>query len=223
MSADDGDTATTGSDCEDAGVDELRNFAAFDDVDWFRRGDNTTIAAPSVFAHRPAAGFGESLGLGGGVELADWFRRILEGGVGGVDEDLGDDAGDRLRLVKLGERIIESLSEPIADLALAHRDGGFERHSGGGVSSCGFFVDENIADLRAVAVDDDDVILLGELRDRVANLAGDLFLCFGGRFAVFLEGVTAESDNDACFLHCLSIDEKEEFGKFSRRARGLVT
>lgn len=47
-------------------------------------------------------------------------------------------------------------------------------------------MNENIADLRAVAVRDDYFIFISEGGDRFADFDGDFLLGFGGGFAVFL-------------------------------------
>ncbi len=120
------------------------------------------------------------------VELTDGFGGVLEGGVIDIDDDLGNDSSDFAVLVFTGEGIVDGLGEPVADLTLAHSDGGFEGHSGSFIGGGGLLVDEDIADLRAVTVSDDDFIFAGEGGDNCANDARDLFLSCGGDFAVFL-------------------------------------
>ncbi len=85
------------------------------------------------FASQRTGGFGV-------VELADRFGRVFEGGIGTADYDLGNNGSDFLRTTALDKGIIDSLGEPVADLALAHGDGGLERHGGRGGAGSGFFV-----------------------------------------------------------------------------------
>ena len=64
-------------------------------------------------------------------------------------------------------------------------------------------MDENVADLRAVAVGDDDFVFAGEFGDKFTDFFSDGFLSLGRDFAVFLEGVAAEGDDDTFFNHIL--------------------
>ena len=82
----------------------------------------------------------ESAGGAGVVELTDRFRRVFESGVGTADYDLGNNGGDFLRTTTFDEGIVDGLGEPVADLALAHGNGGLERHGRRGVAGGGFFV-----------------------------------------------------------------------------------
>ena len=53
-------------------------------------------------------------------------------------------------------------------------------------------MDKDIADLRAVAMGDDDFVFIGKIGNKVADFAGDFFLSGGGDFAFFLQGVAAK-------------------------------
>lgn len=69
---------------------------------------------------------------------------------------MGNDGDDFFVFADFGKGIIDGLGEPIADLTLTHGDCGFERHGGSFFGSGGFFVNEDVADLRTVAVSNDD-------------------------------------------------------------------
>ena len=92
------------------------------------------------------------------VELADGLGGIFKSWVISINYDLRNDSSDFAMLVFLGKSVMNGLSEPVADLTLAHCDGGFERHGGSFVGRGLFFVDEDVADLRAITVSDDDFI-----------------------------------------------------------------
>ena len=221
FSADDGDTAATDGDYDGARLNEGDDFAALNDVNGFRRRDDAAITPAGVFVHFPAARLGELDGFGGGIELADGFRGMAEGGIFAVHNYLGDHADNLLATFFLGEGVVDGLGEPIADLALTHGDGGFQRHGGRGGGGGGFFVDEDVADLGTVTVGDDDFVFIGKLSNHGANLASDGFLGVGGDFAVALEGIATQGDDDTGFTHRLSISEIGAFGKWMARVRAL--
>lgn len=203
--AGDGDAATADSNDDSSRIDESGDFFTFDDIERLRGRDDTAITATSVFFHFPTFELGEFDGFFCSIELTDRFRWVFEGGVGFIDDDLSDDADDFFMAMFPSEGVADGLRKPIADLALAHGDCGFERHGWGGRRSGRLFVNENVADLRAVAVGDDNFVFVRKARDCAADLFGDGFLGFGSHFPVFLESVAAKSDNYARFLHIKSI------------------
>ncbi len=136
--------------------------------------------------------FGESLGLFFVVELTDWLGGILEGRVIYIYDDLGNNGGNFAVGAFLGESIMNGLGEPVTDLTLAHGDGGFEWHGGSFVGGGLLFVDEDVADLGAIAVSDNDFVFAGEGCDKCPDGVCDFFLGFGGDFTIFLKGVAAE-------------------------------
>ena len=111
---------------------------------------------------------------------------MAKGGVVFAYDYLGDDRGDFFGLTTLEKSIVDGLGQPVTDLALAHGDGGLERHGGGAGSGGGFFMNENVADLGAVAVRDDDLVFAGQVSDDFADFFGDFLLRFGGDFAILL-------------------------------------
>ena len=104
--------------------------------------------------------FGESFGLFFVIELADGFGGVTKSGIVYVDNNLRNNGGDFTVLVFLSEGVMDGLSEPIADLSLTHCDGSFERHSGGFVGRGLFFVNEDVTDLRAITVSDDNFVFV---------------------------------------------------------------
>ncbi len=72
--------------------------------------------------------FGKGFGLFFVIKLANRFGRVLESGVIDVDDNLRDDGGDFAINAFFDEGIVDGLSEPITDLALAHSYGGLEWH-----------------------------------------------------------------------------------------------
>ena len=205
--ADDGDAAATSGDDDGAVCDEAFDGAFLDDVDRLRAGHDTAPTTAGVFFDDPVVLGGELFGLGLGVKLADGLGGILEGGVGAVNDNLRDDGGDLAALALSGESVIDGLGEPVTDLTLAHGDSSLERHSGGFVAGGLLFVDEDVADLGAVAVGNDDFIFASKISDDFTDFLGDFFLGFGGGFTVFLEGVAAESEDDT-FFHNIIIARK---------------
>ena len=65
-------------------------------------------------------------------------------------------------------------------------------------------MDEDVADLGAVTVSDDNFVFVSEAGNDVADLTGDLFLGRSSDFAVFLESIATEGKNDT-FLHSIII------------------
>ena len=141
---------------------------------------------------------------------------MAESGIFAVHDHLGDYTDNLLATFFLGESVVDGLGEPIADLTLTHGDGGFQRHGGRSGGGGGFFVNEDITDLGTVAVGDDDFVFIGKFSNHGANLAGDGFLGFGGDFAVALEGIATQGNDDTGFTHRLSISEIGAFGKWGQ-------
>ena len=85
--------------------------------------------------------FGEGFSLFFVVKLADGFGGISECWIINVDDDLGNDSGDFAVLAFFGKSIVNSLGEPVTDLALAHSNCSFKWHGRSFVGSGGLFVD----------------------------------------------------------------------------------
>ena len=66
-------------------------------------------------------------------------------------------------------------------------------------------MDEEVADLRTITVRDDNIVLICELSDFLADGASDFLLSFSGGFAVFLEGVATESEDNSFLFHIVII------------------
>lgn len=92
--------------------------------------------------------------------MTDRFGGVFEGRVAWVDNNLRDNSDDFFAFALFCEGVVDSLSEPVSDLTLTHGDSGFERHGRGLVGGSFFFVEKDVADLRAVAMGDDDVVFL---------------------------------------------------------------
>ena len=87
---------------------------------------------------------------------------MLEGGVSLVDEHLRHNGRDVLVHTAGGELVADGVLQMIADIALAHRAALGEGHVGldGLGLSGGGHAEVDHADLRAVAVGDDDLVAL---------------------------------------------------------------
>ena len=139
----------------------------------------------------------ELLGLALGHEGADGLGGVLERGVCGVDLDLGEDGGHAARDAAALHLLAQGVLQVVADVALAHgaTDGQRARdvllRVGAGELGHGV---GNHAHLRAVAVDDDDLVaLLDEVNDGAGGVLDRLHLLR----KVLAKGVSAEGDDDA--------------------------
>ena len=137
------------------------------------------------------------VGLLLGHEGADGLGGVLEAGVVGVDLDLGDHGGDVPTLEVAVHGHAEGLLQVVADVALAHGAALGEVDLGEllGVDLVGG--GEGVldhADLRAVAVGDDDLVAHADDLEQGRRGGADLCdLLFRG----VAKGVSAEGDDDA--------------------------
>ena len=194
--AHDGDAAATAGDDQLAGIDEGLDGADFNDFLGQRRGDDAAPAPAGIFLDDVAVFFGSVFRLFLGHEMADGLRRVLECRVFRVDADLSDHGGDGdVEDVAVVHFFAQGILQVIADVSLAHGDTDRQRRVGlvrvfpaqGGHG----VVDH--ADLRAVAVGDDDfTAFLDEVDDGFGcRLDGQhLFVqCIS-------QGVAAEGNDD---------------------------
>ncbi len=210
--ADDGDAAATAGDDDELVVEQVEDGVSLDDLLGIGGGDDATPAAAGILDEDLGGILGhELLGLLLGVEGADRLGRVLERGVVGIALDLGDDGCGVPALIALVHLAADALLQVIADVALGHGAALGQRHLGGadGVVGGGEGVLDH-ADLRAVAVGDDDLVaLLDETEEGVGGVAHGLDLLDG----VVAEGVAAEGDDNTIgltvgFGHaCLLIEE----------------
>ena len=192
----DGNTAAATGDDQLSRFDEGVDGADFDDFLGQRRSDDAAPAPAGVFLDDVAVFFGGVFRLFFSHEMANRFRRILESRVFRVDADLGDHGSDgNVEDVAVVHFFAQGILQVIADVSLAHGDADRQRRVGlvrifpaqGGHG----VVDH--ADLRAVAVGDDDfTAFLDEIDDGLGcRLDGQhLFVqCIS-------QGVAAEGDDD---------------------------
>ena len=60
-------------------------------------------------------------------------------------------------------------------------------------------MNQDVANLWAIAVGDDNFVFFGQISDNFADFFSNFFLSFGGGFTIFLEGIAAKCDDDALF------------------------
>ena len=210
--ADDGDAAATAGDDDELVVEQVEDGVSLDDLLGIGGSDDAAPAAAGILDEDLGGVLGhELLGLLLGVEGADGLGRVLERGVVGVALDLGDDGGGMPTLIALVHLATNALLQVIANVALGHGAALGQRHLGGadGVVGSGEGVLDH-ADLRAVAVGDDDLVaLLDEAEEGVGGVAHGLDLLDG----IVAESVATEGDDDTIglavgFGHaCLLIEE----------------
>ena len=124
---------------------------------------------------------------------------MLESGVSLVDEHLRHDGRDVLVHAAGGELVADGVLQVVADIALAHRAALGEGHVGldGLGLSGGGHAEVDHADLRAVAVGDDDLVALrDQVDDGLCGLGDEGELLVGG----VAQRVAAEGDDDS-FAH----------------------
>ena len=134
----------------------------FNDVDRLGGGNDLTVAAARVLDHRVALFCGDAVGGLLVVERADGLGGMLEGGVSLVNEDLCHDGRNVLVHAAGGELVTDGVLQVVTDVALTHRAALGEGHVGldGLGLSGGGHTEVDHADLRAVAVGDDDLVAL---------------------------------------------------------------
>ena len=128
-----------------------------DDVNGPRGGHDAAPAAPFVVHHLPAFRLLDDDLVFPRIVGADRFRRVRESGILRVDEHLGHDADDVALDLAGRELVAQRLRQDVADLRLALRAADVEGHCGDQVA--GFLVlQEDVSDLRAVPVRQDDIV-----------------------------------------------------------------
>ena len=158
-----------------------------------------TPAAARVLGHVDALFGGELLGLFLGHERADGLRRMLERRILRVDSDLrqhGRNVDARAAAVKL---FADDVLQIIADVALTHGHAHRKRHD----VTLGLLLvvgGEGVLDhanLRAVAVGDDDLVaVLNEVGDGLGRHMDGIHLLM----QILAKGVAAQR-NDDTFSH----------------------
>ena len=132
--------------------------------------------------------------------MTDWFGGIFEGRVGAVYDHLANNGGDFAAFAELTQGVVDSLSEPVANLTLTHGNCGLKWHGRSFFGGSGFFMNQDVTDLRTVTMSNDNLIVAAEFGNNFADFHSDGFLSFSGGFTVSLECVSAKSYNNS-FLH----------------------
>ena len=195
----DGDAAAADGDDDITGAHELIDNVQLHDALGDRGGDDTAVAASGVLDEDEALFLGDLLGLFLRIEAADGLRRVLEAGVLLVNDDLRHDRGAFLLDAAALQLLLNGLLQMVADIALRHGAALGERHERRSAALVGGELHRQIdhADLRAVAVADDDfVALLYEVNDRAGGIADKFELLLGG----LAKSISPESDNNS-FSH----------------------
>lgn len=191
-------TAAAAGDDDILIVEQVQDRAPLDDVHRLRRGDDAPPAAPGILLHTQLGIAAEHpLGRGRIVKRADGLCRRLKGGVVRVDDDLRDDRRHLPRHTLRTQRTAQPLLQMIADIALTHGRALRQRHGrDGGVRFRGG-VERRLdhADLRTVAVADDDLVSLMDEPDERRAGGGHTRALLGGRIS---ERVAAECNDDPC-------------------------
>ena len=121
---------------------------------------------------------------------------MLEGGVSLINEHLRHDRGNVLVHLTARKLVADGVLQMIADVALAHRAALGEGHiglDGLGLSGSGH-TEVDHADLRAVAVGDDDLVALrDQVDDGLCGLGDESELLVGG----VAQRVAAQGDDDS--------------------------
>ena len=191
-------TAAAAGDDDILIVEQVQDRAPLDDVHRLRRGDDAPPAAPGILAHMQGrVAVLHPLRRSRVVKRADGLCRRAKRGVVRVDDDLRDDCRHLPRHTLRTQRTAQPLLQMIADIALTHGRALRQRHGrDGGVRFRGG-VERRLdhADLRTVAVADDDLVSLMDEPDERRAGGGHTRALLGGRIA---ERVPAECDDDPC-------------------------
>lgn len=194
-----GDAAATAGDDDELVVEQVQDGIGLDDLLGLRGGHDAAPTTAGVLDEGHLGVLGHDLaGLLLGVERADRLGGVRERGIIGVALDLGDDGGGVPALVTLVHLAADALLQVVANVALGHGAALGQIHGRGadGVVRRGEGV-LNHADLRAVAVGDDDLVaLLDEAQKGVSGVV-DLLDLLGRGVA---QGVAAEGNDDAVGL-----------------------
>ena len=195
--AHDGHTAAAAGDDDILTVEQVQDRAPLGDIHRFRRGDDAPPAAAGVLLHAQGRIVAHHLLRGGlVVKRADGLRRLVERGVVRVDDDLRDDRRHLPGHAARAQRTAHALLEVVADIALTHSRALRQRHGRDlGVRFRGG-VERRLdhADLRAVAVADDDLVALMDEPDERRARGGHAFALLRRRVA---ERVAAEGNDDS--------------------------
>ena len=193
----DGHTAAAAGDDDILTVEQVQNRAPLGNIHRLRRGDNAPPAAAGVLPHTQGRIITHHLLRGGLiVKRADGLCRLAERGVVRVDDDLRDDRRHLPGHTIGAQRAAHALLQVVADIALAHGRALRQRHGRDlGVRFRGG-VERRLdhADLRAVAVADDDLVALMDEPDERRARGGHAFALLRRRAA---ERVAAESNDDS--------------------------
>lgn len=191
-------TAAAAGDDDILIVEQVQDRAPLDDVHRLRRGDDTPPAAPGILAHMQGrVAVLHPLCRGRVVKRADGLGRRAKRGVVRVNDDLRDDCRHLPRHALRTQRTAQPLLQMIADIALTHGRALRQRHGrDGGVRFRGG-IERRLdhADLRTVAVADDDLVSLMDEPDERRAGGGHTRALLGRRIA---ERVAAERNDDPC-------------------------
>ena len=196
---DDRDAAAAGSDDGVLGVHERLDGRDLHDLLGTRARNDLTPAAAGVFGDVDALLGGELLGLFLGHEGADGLGRVLERGVSRIDSDLRQDGRAVDAETAAVELFADHVLQIVADVALAHGHAHGKRHD----VALGLLLvvgRERVldhADLRAVAVGDDDLMAV---LDQVCDGAGRRLDGVHLLFEILAQSIAAQGDDDS-FSH----------------------
>ena len=197
----DRDTAAAGSDDGVLRVHERLDRGDLDDLLRAGARDDLTPAAACVLGDIDALFGSELLGLFLGHERADGLGRMLERGIGRINGDLRQNGRAVDAEAPAVELFADHVLQIVADVALAHG----HAHGKGHDVALGLLLvvsGEGVldhADLRAVAVGDDDLVaVFDQVRDGAGRRLDSLHLLF----KIFAQSVAAQSDHNS-FSHFL--------------------
>jgi len=173
-------------------LQQMCDRSLLDDPLWVRGGDDTTPPV-AVGGDVPTVRLGQPQRALMVVDGSDELRGCGEGRVVRVDQCLGDDTQDRLR----HSGVVQALGQPVADHPLCLGD---ERVQwvGAGQGQVVLALQGEHADLRAVAVADEQLVVRGERGEGPGGRLDVLDLDDGvGLLAASQECVAAERGHDA--------------------------
>ena len=187
--------ATTGTDDEVALGDQGFDGVAFDDA-LGQRGRHHAAEELAVGLDAPLLLGRQGAGFGFLIDGADKLGRIGEGRILGVDLHLGQQRGD----VAARHQVFQLLDQHVADHALGL---GAQHIQGiGGDLGVGAVLQGQQADLRAVAVHQHHVVLLGDPGDGLGGGGYVLALDVGFKgLATTEQGIATQGDDDSWFFH----------------------
>ncbi|MCY1438401.1 hypothetical protein D9M71_545970 [compost metagenome] len=184
------DATTTGADHHRALFQQPLDRADLDDPSRARAGHHATELV-AIGGDAPAFVPGQALGFFLGVDRADRLGRLLEGRVGAVHLDLGEDGSEG----QLGrQQVAQLLFDHVADHAFGLGAEDVQRVGVGGI--IGRALQGQQADLRAVAMGNHQFVAGGHLGDLLAGDAHVLALILRGHgLATAQQGVAAQGDD----------------------------